>query len=120
MTRPDPPKRRVQRPGKLANAAPQGVGRERSNDTEQALVQLKRSFGSAWTENPENPSVKLIACESTLGARINSYANGRWVIRRVAEDTLVALVELKDGSQERLNFQRGVLDQAWKRVHATS
>lgn len=110
MTRPDPPN-----PKPRKRTA--GVSRVPSSDPSQALEQLKRSMG-AWHEKPENPAIKLIACESNVGARINSYANGRWVQRRVTEDTLVAVVELQDGSQEKLKFHRGVLDSGWKRAPA--
>lgn len=85
---------------------------------EEALTHVRQLLGGAWLENIDNPAVKLLACESQVAVRVNSYSADKWVHRRVGEDTLVAMVELKDGSQEQRKFYRGVLDSGWKRASA--
>lgn len=110
MTRPVPPSKKSKKAGGIK------MSLTPSDDSTQALFQLSRQLGSAWLEYQDNPAVKLVACESTVAARVNSYGDGKWVQRRVGDDTVVALVELKDGTREKRSFMRTVLDGGWKRA----
>ncbi len=115
--RPEPPKRSRHQQKKS------GVGGGRvgqpSADPGQALTQVKRMLGAAWVEQPANPPVKLVAYESTLAPRANSYADGKLATRHIGDDTLTVLVEMQDGTRSTLKFIRGVLDPAWKRAPAS-
>jgi len=106
--------RPVARKGK-GRSPGKGVGMTPATDPADALAQMRRSFSDVWLDDEKNPAIKLIASEHHLAARLNTYAEGRWQIRRVGDDAVIALVELQDGTRETRRFTRGVIDDSWKR-----
>jgi sRNA-binding protein len=82
---------------------------------EQALEQTKRSLGSQWLDDSQNPAVELLQSESQVCARLNVYHQQTWTSRRLGEDVVAMIVKLRDGTQETRKFSRGVLDAEWKR-----
>lgn len=80
-----------------------------------ALAQFARSFGDAWLDDPANPAVELVAAESHLCGRINTYHERRWTQRRTGPDAVAVVVKLKDGTSETRKFSRDVIDADWKR-----
>ncbi len=86
-----------------------------SDNPDQALQQVRRSFGSEWVDDPANPAVSLLRSESQLCGRLNVYDGKRWSTRRLGDDAVVLVVKLKDGSSETRKFSRGVLSAEWKR-----
>lgn len=100
---------------KVKNAGGRGVSMKPADQPEQALEQMRRSFGTQWKDDPANPAVSLIQCEAQHCGRLNIYHEGKWTSRRLGNDAVVAVVKLKDGTQETRKFERDVLNADWKR-----
>lgn len=92
-----------------------GVSVQPSNKPDEALAQMKRSFGDQWIDDPANPAVLLVQCEAQHCARLNVYHEGKWTSRRLGVDAVAAVVQLADGTQETRKFERTILNAEWRR-----
>ena len=92
-----------------------GVSLKPSDKPDQALEQMRKSFGAQWIDDPANPAVALVQCEAQHCARLNIYHEGKWTSRRLGTDAVVALVKLTDGTEETRKFERDILNADWKR-----
>ena len=92
-----------------------GVSVKPSDKPDEALVQMKRSFGEQWVDDPANPAVLLLQCEAQHCARLNVYHEGKWTSRRLGVDAVAAVVQLADGTQETRKFERTILNADWRR-----
>ena len=90
-----------------------GIGMTVSPD--KGIEQLRRDFGTAWVDDPANPPVTLVQCESQLCGRLNIYTEGRWTSRRLGDDVVGVVLQLQDGTQETRKFKRSILSADWQR-----
>lgn len=100
---------------KPKNVGGRGVSMKPSDQPDQALDQMRRSFGEQWKDDPANPAVSLIQVEAQHCGRLNIYHEGKWSSRRLGTDAVAAVVKLQDGTQETRKFERDVLNADWKR-----
>lgn len=111
----DRAKASVRKPEPRKPGARGGVSLRPSDKPDEALAQMKRSFGDQWLDDQANPAVLLVQCEAQHCARLNVYHEGKWTSRRLGVDAVVAIVQLTDGTQETRKFERGILNDGWRR-----